>query len=159
MSNLYACSKSQIVAAIIVLLTIFTFEQQQLYAYYFSDFKDNNFNHISTNVTERDTLDISTADQDKKTIRFALTDPPERDEDILNSTDSNTNGTSIVDNKKNDRYTSEGCSPGYGYEVGDENPICEPLSQNKEEKDNQTESAVFCEALGCPYNPPSPDVS
>lgn len=157
MSNLYACSKSQIVAAIFVLLTIFTFEQQQLYAYYFSDFKDNNFNHISTNVT--DTLDISTADQDKKTVRFALIDSPERDGDILNSIDSNSNGTSIVDNKKNNRYTSEGCSPGYGYEVGDENPICEPLSRSKEEKDNQTESAVFCEALGCPYNPPSPYVS
>jgi hypothetical protein len=153
-SNLYVCSKSRIVAAIIVLLTIFTFEQQQLYAYFFSDFKDNNFNHISTNVTERDTPNVSTADQDKKTVKLASIDTPDRDEDIPNSTDSNSNGTSIVDNKKNNRYTSEGCSSGYGYEVGDENPICEPLSQSKE--DNQT---VFCEALGCPYNPPSPYVS
>jgi hypothetical protein len=116
MNHVHASSKSLIVA--IILLTIFTFQQQQLFASTsFSDPNYNNFNTIITNVIEGDTLDNST------------------------------------------EYTSEGCDEGYGYEVDDENPICEPLGQTQEEKENETKSHIFCEALGCPYNPPSPYVS
>ena len=145
-SNLYVYSKSgNATAAIILLLTIFTFEQQQLYAYtYFSNPNDTNFNHIAQIY------------QGKKIISFGIADTPERDETLPNSIAYNPNGIYIIDNKK--EYTSRGCDPGFGYEVSDENPICEPLGKTKEERDNQTKFANFCEALGCPFNPPSPYV-
>jgi hypothetical protein len=123
-------NKQYIDAVIILLLTIFTFEQGQLlngYTY-FSDSINYNINHIPTNVAEGDIFNIVSS-----------------------------NDTSIIDSMRK-KFTSEGCSPGYGYEVDDENPICRPLAQTKGETDNQTKSAIFCEALGCPYNPPSPYV-
>lgn len=115
-------------AVIILLLTIIAFQQgQQLNAYiYSSDSISYNINHIPTSVAEGDIFNIVSS-----------------------------NDTSIVDSMKK-KFTSEGCRSGYGYEVNDENPICRPLAQTKEEKDNITKSAIFCEALGCPYNPPNP---
>jgi hypothetical protein len=53
-------------------------------------------------------------------------------------------------------YTSEGCSRGFGYAINDTNPICKPLGHTYEEIKNLTKSAPFCEALGCPFNPPRP---
>jgi hypothetical protein len=79
---------------------------------------------------------------------------PESDEPIPNSIHAIFNDTSAMPNAM--EYTSEGCSPGYGYAIAEENPICKPLAQTQGEKDNQTKSVIFCEALGCPYNPPSP---
>lgn len=48
--------------------------------------------------------------------------------------------------------SSEGCGEGYGYYVGDPNPICEPLDKIGQ---GPPPDQAFCAALGCPYNPPS----
>lgn len=45
--------------------------------------------------------------------------------------------------------TSEGCTPGYGYNISDPNPVCKPLIEGEKQDD-----MVVCMALGCPGNPP-----
>lgn len=51
----------------------------------------------------------------------------------------------------NHSTSSKGCGEGYGYYVDDPDPICEPLGKIGE---GPPQDALFCAALGCPYNPP-----
>lgn len=47
--------------------------------------------------------------------------------------------------------SSKGCGEGYGYYMDDPDPICEPFDRIGKGPPPNT---VFCNALGCPYNPP-----
>lgn len=48
--------------------------------------------------------------------------------------------------------SSKGCAEGWGYNVDDPDPICEPLDKIGE---GPPKDVGFCAALGCPYNPPN----
>jgi hypothetical protein len=48
--------------------------------------------------------------------------------------------------------SSKGCGEGFGYNVDDPNPICEPIDKIRQ---GPPLDMAFCAALGCPYNPPA----
>jgi hypothetical protein len=48
--------------------------------------------------------------------------------------------------------SSKGCAEGWGYDVDDPDPICEPLDKIGEAP---PKDVGFCATLGCPYNPPN----
>ncbi|MDN5867807.1 MAG: hypothetical protein L0H55_10475, partial [Candidatus Nitrosocosmicus sp.] len=68
----------------------------------------------------------------------------------INSTTS-LNSTSSISPPIDYTKTSYGCHVGYGYDIYDPNPMCEPLNGSERPPD-----VVYCTALGCPYNPPYP---
>jgi hypothetical protein len=60
--------------------------------------------------------------------------------------------SSIVAYASGPATSSKGCAEGWGYYVGDSDPICEPLDKIGE---GPPQDMGFCAALGCPYNPPN----
>ncbi len=76
------------------------------------------------------------------------------EQDNSSISDNSSIGNELPEVNSNSTLITLGCTPGYGNDPNNHNPICVPLDGSE-----KPEGVITCSTLGCPHNPPNPNAN